>query len=181
MSLTAASFLHDEVRNRALEFSKVHSGKMEYEPRWKECVAITSSYFPIATGALYVRKFFNEKSKETASEMVHSIKNEFEEILSNVSWMDDKTKAAALCKVEKMVSHIGYPDELMDDKKLIDYYEGLHVPEHEYLKSVLNLNRFRLDSEVKKFRMPVNKTDWITHSEVAIANAYYSWLENSIC
>lgn len=181
MSLTAASYLHDVVRDRALQFSKVASGKMEYEPRWKECVAMTANYFPIASGALYVRKFFDENSKETATEMVNSIKNTFEEILNRVSWMDDKTRTAALSKVDKMAKHIGYPDELMDDKKLIEFYKDLHVPENEYLKSVLNLNRFRLNSEMRKFHELINKTHWESHSDVAIANAYYSWHENSIC
>lgn len=96
--------------------------------------------------------------------------------------MDEMTRSAALHKMENMENHIGYPSELMDDKKLIEFHEDLtDVKKHEYLKSVFSLNRFRLKSLTKKFRESVNKTEWIGHANVAIANAYYNFLENSMC
>lgn len=179
-ALSISVYLDAEVRDRYLEFMKVQSGKKEFEPRWKECVGFASKYLPIATSALYVRKYFNKESKTAANEMVNSIKNEFRETLKTVSWMDEKTRGAALTKVEKMEQHVGYPNELMDDSKLVTFFEDLRVPPNEYLKSVLNLIRFRVTSEMKKFRVPINKTDWEMHSDVAIANAYYSWLENGM-
>lgn len=179
--LSASQFLTDEIRERSLDFAKVASGKRAYEPRWKECVGMTAKYLPIATGALYVQTYFDEKSKDAASEMVNTIKQEFREILETVTWMDEKTRSAALCKVDKIETHIGYPNELMDKKKLTEFHEKLEIPEHDYLKSVMNCNHFRLTSEMEKFREIINKTHWETHSDVAIANAYYSWLENSIC
>lgn len=177
---TMADFLHDKVRNRTLEFTTAQSGIQEFEPRWKECVATTAKHLPHATGSLYVREYFSEKSKESAIEMVDLIKNEFKKILQTVPWMDNKTRAAGLRKVEAMHNHIGYPNELMDDKMLIEFYKDIKLEPNEYLKSIMKLNRFRLTSEMEKLRRPVNKTDWETHSEVAVANAYYVWLENSI-
>lgn len=179
-SLSVASYLDDIVRNRTLTYLKVQSGKQEYEPRWKECVAMTSSYLPIATGALYVREYFREDSKDSAIEMVNLIKDEFRKVLKTVPWMDDATRSAALRKVEKMQNHIGYPSELMDDRKITEFYEDVDVDENGYMKTILKFNRFRITSEMKKLREPVNKTNWESHSDVAIANAYYSWLENSI-
>ena len=180
-SQSIAEYLHETVRTRVLTFNKDLSGKQGYGPRWKECVAYTARYMPIATSALYVRTFFSESSKETANEMVNTIKDEFESILRAVSWMDDTTRSAALCKVKSMENHVGYPNELMDDKKLIEYHKDLVINENEYLKSVLKLNHFRLETESKKFREKVNKTEWDAHANVAIANAYYAWSENSIC
>lgn len=180
-ALSVAIYLGDEVRDRYLEFMKVQSGKKQFEPRWKECVSFASKYLPIATGALYVREYFSEESKAAANEMVNSIKSEFKETLQTVSWMDSKTRQAALAKVEKMEEHVGYPNELMDDSKLITFFKDLQIPSDQYLKSVLNLHKFRVASEMSKFRLPINKTDWEMHSDVAIANAYYSWLENGMC
>lgn len=112
--------------------------------------------------------------------MVNSIKAEFESILKTVPWMDDTTRASALSKVKSMVTHIGYPDELMDDKKLIEFYKPVQVDENKYLESVLSINIFGTDRAFKKLREPVNKTDWITHSRPAVVNAFYSSIENSI-
>lgn len=179
-SQSVATFLHETVRTRALEFSKVQSGRQSYEPRWKECVGITSRSLPLAVSALYVRKYFSEDSKQIAAEMVNEIKDEFKSVLKTVPWMDETTRSAGLQKVQVMTNHIGYPSELMDDNKLIEYYKDLVINEDEYLKSVLKLTHFRLETEVKKFREKVNKTEWDSHGNVAIANAYYHWLENSI-
>jgi neprilysin len=79
-----------------------------------------------------------------------------------------------------MVSHIGYPDELMDDKKLEEYYDGLKIDSGKFLECVLRLNQFRVDKKLLKLHKPVNKTDWTTHSGAAVVNAYYKPIENSI-
>lgn len=165
-------FLTEQLRKRQLAYSTAISGKQEQEPRWKECIDLASGSLSTGSGALYVRKYFKQDSKDAALKMVNSIKAEFERILHKVSWMDETTRAAALSKVKSMVTHIGYPDELMDDKKLIEFYKPVQVDENKYLESVLSINIFGTDRAFKKLREPVNKTDWITHSRPAVVNAY---------
>lgn len=91
------------------------------------CTENIKLYFSlsIASGALYVRKYFNEAARQNAMEMVADIRSEFEEILKNVDWMDEETKNNALLKAKAMKTHIAYPDELMNDRKLEEFYEGV--------------------------------------------------------
>lgn len=131
-------------------------------------------------GALYVRKYFQRSSKDAAVEMVREIRKQFEIILSEVKWMDDTTRAAALDKVKAMSTHIGFPDEIMDNMKLEEYYKGLEINPDTYLESVLKMNVFGTDYAFNKLRKPVNKTDWVTHARPAVVNAFYSSIENSI-
>lgn len=112
--------------------------------------------------------------------MVNGIKKEFELILNEVQWMDDETRQSALSKLKAMSTHIGYPDEIMDDSKIEKYYENLEIDENNYLSSVLNMNVFGTDYAFNKLRKPVNKTDWVTHARPAVVNAFYSSIENSI-
>lgn len=58
-------------------------------------------------------------------EMVADIRAEFDEILKEVDWMDDHTRANALDKARSMSTHIAYPDELLDDRKLEEFYDGV--------------------------------------------------------
>lgn len=173
-------FLTEELRKRQLQYSTAISGKQEQEPRWKECIDIASGSLPISVGALYIRKHFHEDSRAAAMEMVKDIKIEFEKILNHVDWMDEVTRKAAMEKVNSMDTHIGYPVELTQNEKLIEYYEKLEIDETKYLESVLNLNIFGTNKAFMKLRQPVNKTDWIAHSRPAIVNAFYSSIENSI-
>lgn len=59
--------------------------------------------------------------------MVTDIRNEFEDILKSVSWMDEKTRTNAIDKAKSMSTHIAYPDELLDNKKLEAFYEDVSL------------------------------------------------------
>lgn len=112
--------------------------------------------------------------------MVNNIREEFKLLLNEVHWMDNKTRESALTKANAMVTHIGYPDEIMDNKKLEEYYEDLEIDPDTYLESVLKMNIFGTNFSFNKLRKSVNKTDWQTHARPAIVNAFYSSIENSI-
>lgn len=45
-----------------------------------------------AVGALYVRRYFKEESRQNAMEMVLDIKDAFNDILTEIEWMDKTTK-----------------------------------------------------------------------------------------
>lgn len=176
----STNYLTDKLRKRQLEYAMELIGQQTEEPRWKECIDLVTSKFQIATAALYVRKHFSQESKKVALEMVNLIKDEFEGILTKIPWMDKNTRTAALVKAKNMVKHIGFPDELADDKNLIEYYKNVKIDEKQLLESILSLNIFEADTIYGKLRKSVNKTDWETHSKAAVVNAAYSPIENSI-
>ena len=155
---------------------------------------------------MYVREYFEESARQSANDMVKDIRSVFNEIIDELDWMDDQTRIRAKGKAAAMTTHIAYPDELLDDKKLTDLYENvtqhilptiitlkvvnniclfflilqLTLNTQDYLRNALNLTIFGTNYSFKKLRLPVNKTDWVSHGRPAVVNAYYSPLENSI-
>ncbi|XP_011866367.1 PREDICTED: membrane metallo-endopeptidase-like 1 isoform X1 [Vollenhovia emeryi] len=176
----SVSYLTDDIRKRQLKYTVELNGKTEREPRWKECVDIVSGSMGISVGSMYVRKYFKEDAKNAALEMVDDIRQEFIKILKKVDWMDEKTRANALEKAAGMASHIAYPNELLDDRKLEKFYEGLELSADDYVGSIFNLSMFGTNFSFGRLRQPVNKTEWISHARPAIVNAFYSSIENSI-
>lgn len=77
---------------------------------------------PAAIGALYIREHFDAESKAQAMEMVQNIRNVLQNILRGVEWMDWNTKKRALDKLKNMQSHVGYPDELLSNKIIDQFY-----------------------------------------------------------
>jgi predicted metalloendopeptidase len=61
------------------------------------------------------------------NEMVKDIRSVFSEIIDELEWMDDETRVRAKGKSDSMTTHIAYPDELLDDKKLIDLYQNVII------------------------------------------------------
>ncbi|XP_055299905.1 neprilysin-2-like isoform X2 [Sitodiplosis mosellana] len=178
--LATSGTLTPELRQHKLQFYKTVYGLQGEQPRWKECIQFSSESLPISVGALYVRKYFSDESRKTAVEMVENIRDEFVNILSEIDWMDEKTRQEAIKKAKALTAHVGYPNELADNNKLEDYYQNLEIEPDNLLLNTLRLNVFNADHSFSKLRKPVNKTDWETHSKPAVVNAYYASLENSI-
>lgn len=135
----------------------------------------------ISVGSLYVQKHFNPEAKKIALDMVKNIRGVFNGILTEVDWMDDTTRKAAQEKLKSMSTYIGYPDEIVDNSKLEEYYRKLDIDPDKYFGSFLKMNVFGTDYSFSKLRLPVNKTEWIRHARPAVVNAFYSSIENSIC
>lgn len=60
--------------------------------------------------------------QETALVMIHTIREAFNDLLSENHWMDDETRAVAKEKANAMNERIGYPSIVTDKAKLIEEY-----------------------------------------------------------
>ncbi|XP_062124827.1 neprilysin-2-like [Drosophila sulfurigaster albostrigata] len=173
-------YLSEDFHSRREKYSMTIDGHQKQEERWKECIDIVNKDFDISVGSLYVRKHFDQDSKANVLEMVNNVRKVFYFMLHEVNWMDDKTRHEAKKKLNNMEAHIGYPDEILDDKELVKYYEKLNINPDNFFESRLAINMFETDIIFNLLRLPVNKTDWIFHSRASEVNAYYSSMENSI-
>lgn len=60
--------------------------------------------------------------------MVEDIRRAFKDELSEVKWMDDKTKIQAMEKADYMNHFIGYPNWFDNVTFLEEYYQGVRPP-----------------------------------------------------
>lgn len=105
---------------------------------------------------MYVRRYFDEASKQAALDMVADIRAEFDSILEKVDWMDTNTKRRAKQKAKDIVEHIGYPPELLDNEKLNELYAGLELNSTHYLGNALNMTVFGTNYAFSKLRERVS-------------------------
>lgn len=101
-------------------------------------------------------------------------------MLQELDWMDSKTKTRALKKADQITPHIAYAKEILDDKLINEFYEGIDLQKDSYLKNIIRLKKFISLYYVKEFRNPIDKQSWKTHGGAAIVNAFYNPAENSI-
>lgn len=66
------SNLDDRFQEAKQQFYYILFGRKQAPPRWKNCVAEVNDYFDMALGAMFVSKYFDEKSKSDVSTFVHS-------------------------------------------------------------------------------------------------------------
>ncbi|KAJ6649466.1 Neprilysin-2 [Pseudolycoriella hygida] len=164
--------LTTDVRNLRFEFNKVLYGVKKQEPRWLECSEAVTSSMGIAVGAQYVRKYFNESSKGAVLDMLADIRAEFLDILQNVNWMDDETRRIALEKARTTTYLIGYPDELLNETKIEEYFRNLEIQSDNFLANHLRLDTFEKDVLFGHLISVTDKVDWTFISRPTEVNAF---------
>lgn len=168
--------------NRFLEakqtFYHESFGREKSPPRWKTCVTQVNSNMGMATGALFVKKFFDENSKVDTVAMVHALQESFRQIIDKTDWIDHRTKKLAKQKLAAMSLKIGYPDYILSPVKLDDKYADLTIHPDKYFENTLNVLQHLSREEQQKVGLPVNKTLWQTYP--AVVNAFYSRSKNQI-
>lgn len=117
----------DDFQRERVEFRKILLGIQSERHRWSQCVEWTNKKLGMAVGALFIRDNFNQESKETALEMIHTIREAFNELLADIHWMDDDTRAVAKEKANAMNERIGYPDILTKPEELEKEYTNVSV------------------------------------------------------
>lgn len=59
--------------------------------------------------------------------MIRDLQNSFKEIVNEITWMDEDSKAVAIQKVNNMITILGYPD-FVSNKTLLDkFYENVKI------------------------------------------------------
>lgn len=97
--------------------------------RWTTCLSLFDSYFAFAIGRLYVDYNFNKQIKIDMEDQIEYIVDAFRvDSLEQNKWLDQETKKLALEKLEAMGRQIAYPEFILDDKLLNDYYEDIEMP-----------------------------------------------------
>ncbi|KAH6933321.1 hypothetical protein HPB50_014335 [Hyalomma asiaticum] len=172
------AYLDGEYAHKRNAFRKVMLGVSADKVRWNHCVELANKKMGMAVGALFIRDNFDPHSKETALEMIHNIREAFNELLKENDWMDTETRRVAEEKANAMNERIGYPELLTNPYELSKEYDSLVVHEDLYLDNVFNILQFEATRNQLKLRQPVNKEKWTT--EPAVVNAFYNPNKNDI-
>ena len=185
----AMPYLNDEALKIKLSYDKVLMGITHEAPRWEKCVRSTAGFngphinpesLTNAVGAMYVRNNSNTDINDIVEQMVENIRTEFKTMIDELDWMDSKTKARAHKKADKITSYVNFHEEILDDKLIDEFYEGLDIQKENYLENILNIKKFFLDYNVREFRKPIDHKSWKTHEGITQVNAYYNPSGNSI-
>lgn len=64
-------------------------------------------------------------SLNQVTKIAEAVHRQFLKNLKQVSWFDDQTKMKAISKALKINLQIGYPDQLLDSKQILDHYSNV--------------------------------------------------------
>jgi putative endopeptidase len=166
---------HDDILSKpfqdaAFEYSKVLSGQSVQKPRAQQIVRRVDRQIGFALGQLYVKRYFNEDSKERALELVNNFEKTLEERIENLVWMSDSTKVKAKEKLQAISKKIGYPDVWRE--------YNVKIEKDKFFENVVALRKDDFQYEFKKLNKPPNRDEWYTTPSTV--TAYYNPALNEI-
>ncbi|XP_064610281.1 neprilysin-1-like [Liolophura sinensis] len=166
---------YSQLRN---EYRKILQGVSRDKVKWQQCVEYVNEKMGMAVGAMFIKDHFKKESKDTALEMIHNLREAFDELLLDNDWMDDETRAVAREKAYAMNERIGYPEFILDRDELDELYEQLDLDERYFLENVLTVEEFDAQFMLKKLRQQIRKDKWL--QDPAVVNAFYNPNTNDI-
>lgn len=109
--------------------------------------------------------------------MLYELKNSLADLVGKAKWMDDDTKLATYKKIINMKTLIGFPDWLLEEGKLEEFYKGIEIDLKKHLYNMVNIIQVKIKSALNRFREGNNFT-WAT--DPTEVNAYHTFQENTI-
>ncbi|MGY4103351.1 M13 family metallopeptidase [Nocardia sp. R16R-3T] len=167
-----ASMLPKAISYAEFDFvGKVLQGQQERPELWKDGIATVNAYLSQQLGKLYVGKHFPPAAKERAVAMVADLMSAYRADFTDSTWMSQPTRQAAITKLDKIITKIGYPDNWID-------YSGLTITRGKLIESVRAAQRFETKRRIAQLGTPVDKSEWGMPPQMV--NAMYDPTANSI-
>lgn len=172
----------DKFRHQESIFRAALSGVRIELPTPEYCYNVANSKLPFAMGRVYVDTHFTPEDKKEAVVLVGEIKKSFQKVLQTNDWLDAETQTLALAKLAAIKENVAYPDWVMADADLDNYYEHLkgHVVEAgKFLEDAIELNTLTVRHLLDTMHNALNHT-LLWPMTPATVNAAYMPAENSI-
>ncbi len=165
-----ANLLSAEVVDANFQFAGALTGQKQIQPRWERCVAATNGAVGDLVSETFIRETFAGDSKDIAIDMITRVEAAFQTGLTDLEWMDDPTREAAVGKMKKIANKIGYPEKWRT-------YDGLEF-EGSYFADATAANLWANDFALAKIGHAVDKKEWTWPA--SIVNAGYNPLQNQM-
>lgn len=160
--------LHFSFYGRALH------GDTRKFPQEKLVIECIRQGIPDALSELYVKRIGPTHAatiKRGVINIFKSVRDAMAEHIKANTWMDMRTKTAALDKIHAMIGKIAYPPHW-------EPYKGLILNPQEFVQNIIACNELSWKKNWSKLNVHVNKEQW-TNGSLEV-NAYYYPEENSI-
>lgn len=175
---TMAPMTLSAFRDLGFEFSRAVFGLQQRTPRWKSCTANVNANFGVALSYLYVKKHFDQTSRQKAIEMIEDVRSAFAEAVQQLDWMDTTTRLKTLNKLKAIRNFVGFPAWLLTHEQLDKHYKYAEVVEGSLFATYLNLTWAAVKKNLEALREKPDRNRWV--ATATTVNAFYSATLNSV-
>lgn len=109
--------------------------------------------------------------------MLNNIREAFNNLVRQTTWMDDGTKCSTLEKSIAMDSLIGFPDWILKKGKLDEFYQGIECNATTHLRNMMVVVQWEMERKLRRFKT-TDEFEWATAP--TNVNAFHTFQSNAI-
>ncbi|NNH71832.1 M13 family metallopeptidase [Nocardia uniformis] len=167
-----ADYLKSDIADADFDFyDRELGGQRERPQRWKSGIGVLNANLGMPLGKTYVAQHFPAQSKQRVQDLVDDLFTAYRVNFGDSDWMSPPTRDAAVAKLDKINTKIGYPDRWED-------YSPITITRGKLLESLFAVNTFEAGRMFAKLGEPVDKSEWGMPPQTV--NAYYEPTRNEI-
>ncbi|CAG0903659.1 unnamed protein product [Darwinula stevensoni] len=176
--LNRANMLSEAFQTMKAGYVAYLTGSTKTPPRWRFCVKYVIGNLGVALAAPFIRRYYDHESQNEAQELVAQLRDEFQELIEDLSWMDAETQDAARRKVHAMSFHVGFPGEIFNFTEVDGEYDQVKMDPCCFFNNQFQHLSNNVKNEMKFYGKPVNKTRW--NVSPTVVNAFYNRHKNQM-
>ena len=166
-------YLSDDVRVLGGQYQRELTGAPEAMPADKAAFYLAAEPFNQAIGYYYAQEKFSPAAKADVEAKVAKMIAVFKQRLQANDWLNAATREKAITKLNTIVPHIGYPEQL--PARLA---KKIAQPGATLLETALQFRQIEIAHEWSQWQQPVDRSEW--HMPAHLVNAYYDPQQNQI-
>jgi putative endopeptidase len=167
--LKRTAALSFQFREALVQLKSVFTGGKIYTPRQEELLSMCNNDI---LGQLYIKEYFNQKSKKKIENIALNIKKTFRVRLSKNQWMTAETKKKALKKLDALGFKIGFPESIHD-------YMEVKINSSLFFENMDSWSAYNFKLKTEKIDKKIDKNKW--HEVLPqTVNAYYDPVNNEL-
>lgn len=167
----ASPYLSKRFVQSHFAFMQQLTGQKQLPERWKRGVQATSFAMGMALGKNYIQHYFPQSNKEAMQTLTSNLKEAFAHRLEQNHWMSQKTRQAALRKLNTFDILVGYPKNWRS-------YDNLHLEENKVYENLQAAIATEWHYWLSHLGHKVDRTEWDMTPQTV--NAYNNPLFNQI-
>jgi predicted metalloendopeptidase len=152
-------------------YGRTLNGQPQPLERWQRGIQSVNAAMGEAIGEIYVQRHFPPEAKAQMLALVENMRRAYGERIRGLEWMSPAAKAAALDKLAKFRTKIGYPDVWRS-------YATLDIRSGDAFGNFLRANRWEWERNLARLDQPTDREEWGMTPQTV--NAYYDATFNEI-
>ncbi|MEK4504257.1 M13 family metallopeptidase [Bacillus sp. FSL R12-0069] len=171
--LGSAPNLSDDFISTSAQLDMALTGQEKMAATEGRVYNIVNTAFGDVLGKYYGETYFGPEAKQNATSMVNNMIGIYRNKLLKNDWLSEKTKTAAIKKLDAIKIQVGYPD------KLDPIYSLFKVDENKTLfENVRFIGTIAIKDTFAKIDQPIDRDEWKVNSHVV--NGFYFSQTNTI-